>query len=35
MGINRELFQKTFKFQRPSAMLRDLYNTDNKKKIMS
>ena len=32
MGINRELFQKSSKFQRPSSVLRDLYNTDNKKK---
>ena len=28
MGINRELFQKL----RPSAMLGDLYNANNKKK---
>ena len=34
MGINRELFKKLVKFQRPSSMLRDLYNTDEKRKIM-
>ena len=32
MGINRELFQKLFKFQSPSAILKHLYNTDSKKK---
>ena len=30
--INRELLRKLFKFQRTSAMLRDLYNTCNKQK---
>ena len=30
--INRELLRKLFKFQRTSAMLRDLYNTYNKQK---
>ena len=31
MGINRQLFQKHFKIQRPCSMLRDLHNTNNKK----
>ena len=31
IGINRELFQKHFKFQIPIAMLKDLCNTDKKK----
>ena len=30
--INSELFQKHFKFQRPSDMLKTLYNTNDKKK---
>lgn len=28
MGIRRDLFQKHFKFQMPSAMLKNLYNRD-------
>ena len=32
MDINRELFQKLFKFQRPTAMLKDAYDTDSRKK---
>ena len=32
MGINRELFQKHFKFQMPSAMLKAAYNADSKRK---
>ena len=31
IGINRELFQKHFKFQIPIAMLKDLCNKDKKK----
>ena len=31
-SINRELFQKHFKFQRPSDMLKALYTTNDKKK---
>ena len=31
-GINRELFKRFFNFQRPSAMLKAVYNTDNKEK---
>ena len=31
-GMNRELFQKHFGFQIPSAMLKDLFHTNNKKK---
>ena len=34
MGMNRELFQRHFKFQRPSSMLSELYNTDNKEIIL-
>ena len=30
--INRELFQKHFKFQRPSDMLKFVYTTNDKKK---
>ena len=30
--INSELFQKHFKFQRPSDMLKTLYTTNDKKK---
>ena len=32
MGVNRELFKKLFNFQRPRAMPKAGYNTDNKKK---
>ena len=32
MGIRRDLFQKHFKFQMPSAMLKNLYNRDDRKK---
>ena len=31
-GINRELFQKRFSFQRPSDMLKVLYTTNDKSK---
>ena len=31
-GINKELFQKHFGFQIPTAMLKAVYNTDNKRK---
>ena len=31
MSINRELFQRNFKFQRLSSMLRELYSTENKR----
>ena len=31
-GINRELFEKYFKFQRPSDMLKAVYNTNDRKK---
>ena len=31
-GITRELFKRFFNFQRPSAMLKAVYNTDNKEK---
>ena len=31
-GINRELFKRFLNFQRPSAMLKAVYNTDNKEK---
>ena len=31
IGINRELFEKHFKFQIPIAMLKYLYNTDKNK----
>ena len=31
-GINSEIFQKHFKFQRPSDMLKSLYTTNDKKK---
>ena len=34
MGIRGDLFQKHFKFQMPSAMLKKLYNRDDRKKIM-
>ena len=30
-GINRELFQKHFSFQRPSDMLKAVYTANNKK----
>ena len=29
-NINREIFQKHFKFQRPSDMLKSLYGTNDK-----
>ena len=29
-GMNRELFQKYFNFQMPTAMLNAVYNTDSK-----
>ena len=32
MGINRELFKRYFNFQRPSEMLKFVYNTIDKKK---
>ena len=32
MGINRELSQRYFRFQRPSEMLKVVYNTNDKKK---
>ena len=32
MGINKELFKRFFGFQMPTAMLKALYNTVNKKK---
>ena len=32
LDINDELFQKHFKFQRPSDMLKTVYNTNDKKK---
>ena len=32
MGINRELFKRFLDFQIPSAMLKAVYNTVNKKK---
>ena len=32
IDINRELFKKLFKFQRPSTMLKAVYNTEKKKK---
>ena len=31
-GINRELFKNYFKFQMPTAMLKTLYNLNDKKK---
>ena len=31
-GISSEIFQKHFKFQRPSDMLKTLYTTNDKKK---
>ena len=31
-GINRELFKKNFNFQRPSEMLKTVYNTNDRKK---
>ena len=31
-STNRELFQKHFKFQRPSDMLKVVYTTNDKKK---
>ena len=31
-GMNVELFQKNLKFQRPSSMLRHLYNINDKKR---
>ena len=31
-GINLELFQKNFKIQKPSDMLKTLYTTNNRKK---
>ena len=31
-GTNRELFQRLFKFQMPSAILKAVYNTECKKK---
>ena len=34
-GINRELFQKYFSFQIPTAMLKAIYNTNTKKKTMT
>ena len=34
-GINYELFQKHFKFQRPSVMLKSLYRTNDKNKNSS
>ena len=34
-GINRELFKRFFNFQRPSTMLKAVYNTDNKEKNRS
>ena len=30
--INKELFNKHFHYQKPSALLKDLYNTNNKEK---
>ena len=32
MGISREFFQRYFSFQRPSEMLKFVYNTNDKKK---
>ena len=32
MGLKRELFQKPFNFRMPSAMLKAVYNTDDRKK---
>ena len=32
MGINRELFKRYFNFQRPSEMLKLVYNTIDKRK---
>ena len=32
MGINRELSQRYFRFQRPGEMLKVVYNTNDKKK---
>ena len=31
-GIDRELFKRHFNFQRPSGMLKTVYNTNDKKK---
>ena len=31
-GINHELFEKYFKFRRPSTMLKSLYKTNDKYK---
>ena len=31
-GINRELFNKHFHYQTPSALFKDLYNTNDKEK---
>ena len=30
-GMNRELFQKHFKYERPSSMLRELFHMKKKK----